>query len=321
MLLQRTLGLKEDAYLVEGSFEGLEMCLKTLDYLNSLSMLPAGSIDAAVAISDKSGAPLGVSFKNKFEGGDFWFVIPYPIAKASRQQAEKLVSAVIKGGIVASVKKKKVDAGIFKKAIREYLAVSLAEEALCECDKDREPRSFVFNEGRNERLGALLEKLAKENGFDLKQMDALEICCGNGMSTAAIKPLFKGLLCVDNDKCAICNGVYHGTLDPENVMVVDAMGLTKYVDEKYDAVVGLMLGTIYEFNKNIWRMIFEEAVRTLKDDGFLLLTVNNKEEMDFLASAFKEMGIKGSVIDNRNRNDIYDGWAFFAVKSKGRYGH
>jgi hypothetical protein len=104
-------------------------------------------------------------------------------------------------------------------------------------------------------------------------------------------------------------------------MVVDAMGLTKYVDEKYDAVVGLMLGTIYEFNKNIWRMIFEEAVRTLKDDGFLLLTVNNKEEMDFLASAFKEMGIKGSVIDNRNRNDIYDGWAFFAVKSKGRYGH
>jgi hypothetical protein len=320
MLLQKTLGLKEDAFLVEGSFEGLEMNLKTLDYLNSLSMLPEGSVDAAVLIHDEKG-DAGAAFKNKLEGGDFWFVIPYPSAKAARQQTEKLVNAVLGGGIVASVKKKKVDARRFKKALREYLAISLADETLCECDKDREPRSFAFNEERNERLGKLMKRLAREKHFELKKMSALEICCGNGMSTAAIKPLFKDVLSIDNDKCAVCNGVVHGTLDPESVMVVDAMALTKYVGEKYDAVVGLMLGTIYEFNKNIWRMIFEEAVRALKDDGFLLLTVNKKEEMDFLAPAFREMGIPGEVIDNRNSGDIYDGWAFFAVKTKGRSRH
>jgi len=40
MLLQKMLGLKEDAYLIEGSFEGLEMNLRTLDYLDRLNMLP-----------------------------------------------------------------------------------------------------------------------------------------------------------------------------------------------------------------------------------------------------------------------------------------
>lgn len=321
MLLQKTLGLKEDAYLVEGSFEGLEMNLRTLDYLDKLSMLPAGSIDSALTIVDKGGSAIGAAFKNKLDGGDFWFVIPYPAAKASRQQTEKLVNAVLGGGIVSSVRKKKVDPGQFRKALREYLAVSLAEQALCECDKGREPKSFAFNEGRNERLRVLMQRLAKENGFNLKEMSALEICCGNGMSTAAIKPLFKDILCIDNDRCAICNGVYHGTLDPESAMVVDAMALTRFVGEKYDAVLGLMLGTIYEFNKNIWRMIFEEAVKTLKDDGFLLFTVNTREEMDFLAAALEEMGIRGAVIDNRNKKDIYDGWAFFAVRSNGRFSH
>jgi len=319
MLLQKTLGLKEDAYLLESSFEGLDMNLKTRDYLDKLSMLPEGSIEAAQAITDKSGALLGVAFKNKFEGGDFWFVIPYPSSKASRNQTEKLVNALLGSGIVASARKKKVDAGMFKKALREYLSVSLSEEALCDCDKGREPKSFAFNKGRNRRLGKLMKSLAAKNGFELKEMSALEICCGNGMSTAAIKPLFKDILCIDNDKCAVCNGIYHGTLEPEDTMVVDATALTKYVGEKYDAVVGLMLGTIYEFNKNIWRMIFEEAVKALKDDGFLLFTVNKKEEMDFLSAAFEEIGIRGTVIDNRNEKDIYDGWAFFARRARGKF--
>jgi len=314
-------GTKEDAYLIEGSFEGLEMNLRTLDYLDRLNMLPEGSIGAALSIADLSGKVIGAAFKNKFEGGDFWFVIPYPSAKAARQQTEKLANSVLGSGIVSSVRKKKIDPAKFRKALREYLAVSLAEQALCDCDREREPKSFAFNEERNERLGGLMKKLAMENGFNLKEMSALEICCGNGMSTAAIRPLFKDILCIDNDRCAICNGVYHGTLEPGCSMVVDAMALTKHVGEKYDAVVGLMLGTIYEFNKNVWRMIFGEAVKMLKADGFLLFTVNTKEEMDFLAAAFREMGIHGSVIDNRNKKDIYDGWAFFAVRSDGRFGH
>ncbi|AFD00959.1 hypothetical protein Mtc_2224 [Methanocella conradii HZ254] len=314
MLLQKMLGFREDAYLIESSFEGLEVDLKTLDYLDKLGMLPDKSIDSAVRIFDKEGSSIGVAFKNKYEGGDFWFVIPYPSARAARQQTERLVNHVLDGGIVASVKKKRVASLEFKRAIREYLALSLAEGALCECDKEKEPRSFAYNEGRNKRLRSLLERLAGEHGLKLGEMEALEICCGNGMSTTAIKPLFKGVLSIDNDKCEVCNGVYHGTLEPADVMVIDAMRLTDYVHEKYDAVLGFMLGTIYEFNKGIWRMVFEESVKALKDDGFLLLTVNTREEMGFVAGVFKSMGIKGEVIDNQSKDDIYDGWAFFAIK-------
>lgn len=319
MLLQEMLGLKEDVYLIEGSFEGLEVNLRTLDYLDKLGMLPEGSVESALVMADKNGDSPGVAFKNKHPDGDFWFVIPYPRAKASRRQTEKLANAVLYG--VASVKKKKVDGGAIKAALREYLAVSLAEGALCECDKEREPKSFAYNEERNKRVGILLKTLAKEHGFSLKKMNALEICCGNGMSTAAVKPLFHSVLSIDNDRCAVCNGVYHGILEPAEVMVVDAMELTKYIDQKYDALLGFMLGTIYEFNKNIWRMIFEESLKTLGDDGFLLLTVNKKEEIDFLAESFKSMGVEGEVIDNRNKQDIYDGWAFFALKKNGRFIH
>lgn len=314
MLLQKTLGLKEDAYLIESSFEGLEMNLKTLDYLDKLNLLPEGSVPSAVIIEDMDKIPIGASFKNKFDGGDFWFVIPYPGASAARIQTEKLVGSAVRSGIVSSVKNKKVDTRAFRSSLREYLSVCLVEGTSCECDHEREPKSFAFNDSRNEQICSLLKKLSKEQGFTLKKTDALEICCGNGMSTAAIKPLFKSVLSIDNDRCAICNGLYHGILEPADTMVVDAMELTKYVSEKYNAILGFMLGTIYEFNKDIWRTIFKESLKTLNSGGFLLMTVNKKDEMDFLEAAFRSMGVEGTVIDNRNDQDIYDGWAFFAIK-------
>jgi hypothetical protein len=319
MLLQEMLGLKEDAYLIESGFEGLEVNLRTLDYLDKLGTLAEGAVGSAIVIIDKNRGRLGVAFKNKYPDGDFWFVIPYPRAMGPRRVTEKLANAVLEGGVAASVKKKKVEAGALKEALREYFAISLAEGVLCECDREREPKSFAFSEGRNKRIGALLKKLAGEHRFTLNKMKALEICCGNGMSTAAVKPLFHRVLSIDNDRCAVCNGVYHGTLAPADVMVVDAIELTKYIDEKYDALLGFMLGTIYEFNKGVWRMILEEAIKALGDGGFLLLTVNKEEEMDFLARTLNSMGVEGKVIDNRNDRDVYDGRVFFALKKNGRF--
>ncbi len=132
------------------------------------------------------------------------------------------------------------------------------------------------------------------------------------MSTAAIRPLFKSVLAMDNDRCAVCNGLYYEILAPADTMVADATQLSKYLPEKYGAVVGFMLGTIYEFNKDLWRAIFAESIKVLDEGGFLLLTVNKKEEMDFLAASYKSMGIEGIVIDNRDEESIYDGWVFYA---------
>ena len=62
------------------------------------------------------------------------------------------------------------------------------------------------------------------------------------MSTAAIRPLFKSVLAMDNDRCAVCNGLYYEILEPENTMVADAMQLSKYMHVKYGAVMGFTLG-------------------------------------------------------------------------------
>ena len=312
MLLQQALGVKEDAFLIENNYEGLEADVRSLDYLDQLAKLPKEAVKAAIVVSDKNGAHLAIAFKNTHPEGDFWLVIPYPLAPASRQQTETLANKVLSSGIVASVKKKKTDAKKLDAAVREYLSISLAEGALCDCIIEKEPLSFAMNDRRNQRIRKLMKKLASENGYDLKTVDALEICCGNGMSTAAIRPLFKSVLAMDNDRCAVCNGLYYEILEPENTMVADAMQLSKYMHVKYGAVVGFMLGAIYEFNKDLWRTIFAESIKVLDDGGFLLLTVSKREEIDFLASAFKAMNVEGIVIDNQDKESIYDGWVFYA---------
>lgn len=319
MLLQQVLGVKEDAFLIENNFEGLELDVRSLDYLDQLTKLPKEAVKAAIAVSDKNGESLAISFKNAHPEGDFWLVIPYPRAPSSRQQTEKLVNKVISLGIVASLKKKKTDAKKLDAAIRECLSIGLAGGALCDCAIEKEPLSFAFNDSRNERIRGLMEKLASDNGYDLKTIDALEICCGNGMSTAAIRPLFKSVLAMDNDRCAVCNGLFYEILEPADTMVADAMQLSKFLHVKYGAVVGFMLGTIYEFNKELWRSIFAESVKVLDDGGFLLLTVNKKEEIDFLAAAYKAMGVKGIVIDNRDEESIYDGWVFYARRQVNKH--
>jgi SAM-dependent methyltransferase len=314
MLLQKSLGLKkEQAYLIEDSFEGLEMNLKTLNYLNDLMQLPEGSIEEAIIIDDKNGNCPGIAIKNKYEDSDFWFAIPYPFNETMKKQTEKLFKDILNSGKIKAIKNKKIDEEKFRGAIREYLSIGLVEGAFCDCDKEKDPASYVLNKDRNSRIKSFLIPLSKKYGYILDEMDVLEICCGNGMSTAAITPIFNSIISVDNDRCAVCNGIYHGTLEPASTMVADAMELSRYINKKYDAILGFMLGAIYEFNKPVWRSILKESVKLAKDGGFILLTVNQKDEIEFLSGSLKSLGVTGEILDNRNDVDIYDGWVYFAV--------
>ncbi|HMK47089.1 MAG TPA: class I SAM-dependent methyltransferase [Methanocella sp.] len=313
MLLNDLIKTGEDVFLIEGSFEGIEMNLKSLDYLNRLRCLPTGVIDSALSLQDAVGTALGTAYKNKHPDGDFWFLVPYPHVPVMRHRTEALVLEVSGSGAIGRQRTIKVDHEDFATSLREYLSISLVEGALCDCVKEKEPLIFARNDGRGLGISRLVKNAAKEAGKDPGTINALEICCGNGMSTPPLRKTFNNVLSIDNDRCAVCNGLFHGILDPGNTAVVDAMELDKYGFGKYGAVVGFMLGTIYEFNKPIWRRIFEEAIKRANDDGFLLFTVNNEEEMDFLAKSFASMGIRGRVVDNRQKGSIYDSWAFVAV--------
>ncbi len=314
MLLNDLTKASEDVFLIESSFEGIEMNLRSLEYLDRLRSLPAGSVEAAISIKDRKGIDLGITFKNKHEDGDFWFLIPYPHVPAMRRQTESMVAGITSGKVIASARSIKVDGEEFAQAVREYLSISLLEGALCDCMKEKEPLSFARNDERSRKIQRLVKKLAKENGKDPKDIDALEICCGNGMSTTPLRKTFNSVLSVDNDLCAVCNGLFHKILVPEHTAVVDAMELSRYGLGKYGAVTGFMLGAIYEFNKPVWRKIMEESIKMLNDDGFLLFTVSKEEEMDFIAESFASMGIDGKVVDNRQKESIYDSWAFVAVR-------
>lgn len=313
MLLRELIKVQEDVFLIEGSFDGLEQNHKSCDYLRQLSMLPRDAVPAALRISDREGAGLGVAFQNRHPDGDFWFLVPYPHEPAARRRTEQMAGAVLGSGVIATVKSRKIDGSRFREALREYLSVSLVEQALCDCDRDIEPLSFAVNSERGRRIKALIKKAAKKYGLNPGKMDALEICCGNGMSTVPLRQTFRSVLSVDLDKCAVCNGLYHGTLEPGSTMVADATRLSRYGLPRYDAVAGFMLGTIYEFNKPSWRSIVNEAVTMLNGGGLILLTVNGKEEMDFIEECFTSMGIHGEVIDNRQKETIYDSWAFVSL--------
>jgi hypothetical protein len=315
MLLNDLLKVDGDVFLIEGSFAGLESNRKSLEYLGQLRILPAGSVPAALRISDRKGDELGVAFENRHPDGNFWFLVPYPHAPAARRQTELMAGEILQSGAVAGTKRRKVDGNRFPEALREYLSTSLVERALCDCDKEPDPLSFAANAERDRRIKALVTKVAKKHGPGAGKTDALEICCGNGMSTVPLRQTFRSVLSVDNDKCAVCNGLYHGTLTPGSTMVVDALRLSEYGLPKFDAVVGFMLGTIYEFNKPVWRSIVKEAFSRLNGGGLLLLTVNGKVEMDFLEECFTSMGTGCEVIDNRQNDSIYDSWALVAVNN------
>ncbi len=242
MLLNELLKVDGDVFLIEGSFEGIELNLKSLDYMDKLRGLPKGAVPAALKISDRKGDGLGAAFQNRHPDGDFWFIIPYPHALPARRQTELMVNDILGSDVVASSKSRKLDGPVFMAALREYLSASLVERALCDCTKDVEPMSFAKNDERNRSIKRLFGMVAKKYSLDTKKIDALEICCGNGMSTRPLDGIFHSVLSVDNDKCAVCNGLYHGTLQPENAMVIDAMRLTQYGLGQFGSVVGFMLG-------------------------------------------------------------------------------
>ncbi len=186
MLLNELMKVDGDVFLIEGSFDSLELNRKSLDYLGQLRLLPAGSVPAALKISDRKGNELGVAFENRHPDGNFWFIVPYPHAPAARRQTELMAGEIMRVGRRPRHESRKVDGSRFAEALREYLSASLVEQALCDCDEGTEPLSFAVNGERDRRIKSLVTKVAKKHGLEPGKTDALEICCGNGMSTRAV---------------------------------------------------------------------------------------------------------------------------------------
>lgn len=174
----------------------------------------------------------------------------------------------------------------------------------------------VYSPARVSKAAATIQKIREtEPQFLEPQSTVLEICCGNGMSTLALYDENVEPICIDINADDICIGLSHGVLKPEKTIIMDATTLSRNMSvEKFETVIGFMIGTIYEFNKNIWFSIADEAVKMLKPGGFLLFTLREEHEAKWIAEHLKENGMVGEIIDNRDDETNYDSWIYFARK-------
>ncbi len=309
MLIHKILGLpdNENICFVEESFASLKNNILTLQYLENIRKDP----DARVSgIKDEKGNIIGlVLFNPESEESESFKAVFTNIISSGPIPNN---SSRIFSGIAKDLKLEQFSnttSRKFNDAVIEYFSIELVNRHLCEnCHIAKEPFNMTYIESRTARLNEILEK------YKLKGK-ILEICCGNGMSTLPLHKMGYDPLSIDYDKCQICQGLEHNALDQKRTIVLDATKLSEFFNENtFDTIVGFMLGTIYPFNKGIWERMMIEAVKILKPEGMILLTVNKKEEIEILKNALELNKIQGELIDNTDGKGIYDQWIYIGNK-------
>ncbi len=312
MLIQDILGLKtqDNIYFVEESYAALKNNTLSLQYLENIREAQ----EDIAGITDEKGEIIGlVLFNPETEESEEFYAIftnlisSRPTPNESCRRFSGIAGDLRLNNIYNTTGKE------FHEAIIEYYSLSLVNRQLCEnCNIQKEPYEMVHIESRNAKLKGLLDKYKLEG-------EILEICCGNGMSTLPLREMGYNPLAIDFDKCQICQGLEHNVLEPKKTIVLDAMRLSEFFpDNAFDTVAGFMLGTIYPFNRNIWEKMMAEAVKVLKPHGMIMVTVNKKEEIEFLAGVLEENHITGEIVDNTDEKGIYDQWAYVGHKDASR---
>jgi SAM-dependent methyltransferase len=290
--------------LVDNTYAGLKDTTFSKYLLTEMRDSPLNATKAFIC----DGRIRGVAFKQ-----DFWTLVT-DIVRFD-PEFESYATALLQGARCNKKQSYTVEAADFHRAIVTLLCDLLVSGESCDCIGGRRSHMLAYSSERQERL-QLLFKTKIELLFDMGAAEMLEICCGNGMGTAALYDLGYNVYALDNDKCAICEGLFHGALRKEKTAVLDARYLSEYEFAQYHkfrSVVGFMLGEIYEFNKTDWQKILSEAA-TIVNNGLFLFTVHKKEEINFIYETMEGFGIEGQVIDNRDDTTIYDQWVYIGVK-------
>ncbi len=194
----------------------------------------------------------------------------------------------------------------FFEGLVEWLAVSLKEELFCESCPVASPPLFVPE--RTASLERFLLPLLPSGG------EVLEICCGSGMATQALRRLGVRPWTCEIDSCEICNGLKYGHLEPERAMVLDARLLDRFFAPRhFEAVVGFMVGLIDEVNWPLWREILVRSSEFAKE--MVIYTTYTQREARMVAAALEPWGWDAEVVANPDHLGIYDQWACLGRRS------
>lgn len=204
--------------------------------------------------------------------------------------------------------------------VREYYS-NMNLSYFKESSQNLPPYDSVYSAARTKKAVQTLKTvqnniavISSKIPFLAPDSNVLEICCGNGMSTLSLYEAGIAPICLDINEEEICIGLAHGVLKPEKTIIMDATTLSQNLDESFDTVIGFMIGTIYEFDKNIWFSIVDESLKVLKKNGFLMLTLRKKQEAEWILEHLNESGISAEIIDNQDNQTNYDSWICLAQK-------
>lgn len=316
MLLQELLGIDEEVYFVEESYLAQRTLERTLDYLKGVRRFAEEGQMRLLRVREGEHT-LGILLFNPAEEVpvDFWSVFTGALAGShSKKDFEALADSILTFN--QPEKDIEISSESWRDAVNEYYSLMLVNRNLCEgCTVRPESYRSVFSENRVRKVAEIFDILQKKGFYPEGKL--LEVCCGNGMSTLALYRLGLDPLAVEINKCAVCQGLEQGVLNPKKTIVMDATSLSRYFEPgSFDAVMGFMLGLVYEFNKELWTGIMREAVSVAKEGSLILFTVSSKPEIEILAGALLRAGVEGEIIDNTDSEGTYDQWFFVGRKQK-----
>ncbi len=334
MLLHDILNLNsaEPIFLAENSFSDLRRTPTTEQYLNEFERISDMSSARPIQLVD-NGATIAFALYLRSQGIDHWLVLTNIISKDERF-AER-VRAIAGSGCEAI----EIDALELRSAVIEYYSIFLANQWLCKsCAREELPyldigtfasvREFLHGgledvpgaldgqgvqdvqNKRNERLLHLLRRSLPN--LPNADADVLEICCGAGGATGALRSLGCDPICIDYDKCDICDGLRSGALSMDRSIVLDSTELSMFFGREFDCVTGFMMGPIQPFSKDLWASILRESTKVVRTGGTLIFTFYAASELEFAAEVFGCCGVSGRGFENfPDLPDIgYDRWVY-----------
>ncbi len=315
MLLKELLGIEEEIYFVEESYLAQRTIESTLRYLNGVRGFLEGRRMRLLRVREGEHT-LGLLIFNPADEEvpvDFWSVFTGALAAAPlKKEFEAIAGSILSSNLPE--RDIEVSSESWRNAVNEYYSFMLVNRNLCQgCTVRPESYGSVFSENRVRRVTDIFNLLQKKGFSPAGRL--LEVCCGNGMSTLALYRLGLDPLAVEINKCMVCQGLEQGVLNPQKVLVMDATTISRYFDPgSFDAVMGFMLGLVYEFNKELWTGIMREAVSVASQGALLLFTVSSRPEIEILAGALRRAGVKGEIMDNTDSEGTYDQWLFIGRK-------
>ena len=317
MLLQELLGINEEVYFIEDNYLSQRTIERTLDYLKGVRMFAEERRMRLLRVREGEHT-LGLLLFNVADEEvpvDFWSVFTGALAEAcSKKDFEVLTDSLLTFNLPE--RDVEVSSESWRDAVNEYYSIMLVNRNFCQgCTVRPESYGNVFSENRVKKVAEIFDLLQKKDFYPEGRI--LEVCCGNGMSTLALYRLGLNPLAVEINKCTVCQGLEQGVLNPQRTVVMDATALSRYFElGSFDAVIGFMLGLVYEFNKELWINIIREAVAVANEGALILFTVSSKPEIEILARALLRVGVEGEVVDNTDSEGTYDQWLFVGRKQK-----